>query len=154
VLPEPGGREPQARDGAEQRGRRDGVLRHDVAAGGVDDVERDQVQPAGAAAQHTGRAVVLRRPDRRGGHEVPQDGVLGGIAVGDRPALLQCPALGTDDVALVGEDLLDLAAGPGAEEGAAGALLGGLRRTRRRCPRRVDVGLPVGVRGRGHVPVR
>ena len=36
----------------------------------------------------------------------------GAVAVGDRPALLQRPALGSDDVALVGEHLLDLAAGP------------------------------------------
>src|SRR4051812_7511173 len=151
VLPEPGRGQPERRDGAQQRSRGDRVLGHPLPAPWVHHVERDELHGARPAAQHPGGPRLLARAHRSGLQQGGQGGVLGAAAVGDRPPVLQRPALRAQLVALVGERPLHLrVTGPlaPAEEPTPGAFRGRGRRSGG-----VDVGLAVPIgSGRGEVP--
>src|SRR3954451_10244975 len=94
VPPEPGRGQPHARQRQQRGGGGDRVLQLLHPARPVGDVERDEVDGAGAAAQHVHRVRVLADPAHRGGrHQLLQDGVLGPGAVAVGPALARGPLL-------------------------------------------------------------
>src|SRR4051794_29794268 len=94
VPPEPGRGQPHARQRQQRGGGGDRVLHLLHPARPVGDVERDEVDGAGAAAQHVHRVRVLADPAHRGGrHQLLQDGVLGPGAVAVGPALARGPLL-------------------------------------------------------------
>ena len=65
VLPEPRRGQPEPGDGGEHRDGGHRVLRDDVAARRVDDVEGHHLQRPVPAAEHAGRPVVLAQPHHR-----------------------------------------------------------------------------------------
>src|SRR3954451_19641278 len=81
VPPEPRRREPERRDRAEHGHRRDRPLRHHVPAGGVDDVEGDDLQRPVPPTHHPAGTVVLGGAHRFRGDQVTEDGVLRSVAV-------------------------------------------------------------------------
>src|SRR3954453_9360582 len=152
VLPQPRRGQPERRHRAEQRGRGDRVLGDPLPAPRIDHVEGDELHRTGSAAEHAGGARLLAGAHRSGLEQARQDGVLRAAAVGDRPAVLQRPALRPQLVALIGERPLHLrvAGAPGPEHPAARPFRGRGRRRRRVCRGRL---VAVG-RGSRQVPAR